>query len=231
MRRRAAGDVDSRGDLGLRLSRERSRHREADSSWLADSLGPRSAGITQLPGGARSPRRATRACGASLDLGFVLVGIAGIEVEEPLAGEIIGHRLAHGSQLLEEPGVLADQSLALLRGHLEDVGIEPPSPHLVVEAPEPLDPHAGVLVLIFEHPGILPGLHLLGEGDQLGVRVSIAADPFDPGDDLLGAQPRALLGTKLLQAGDDLGGSHGALPRWVRSVEFAFRMSLERESS
>ena len=42
--------------------------------------------------------------------------------------------------------------------------------------------------------------------------VSKPPNAFDPGDDLFGAQPRPFLGTKLLQAGDDLGGSHGCAP-------------------
>ena len=62
------------------------------------------------------------------DFDLVLVRLARIEVEESLAGEIVGHRLADGAQLLEEPGVLPDQSLALVFGQLEDVGIEPASP-------------------------------------------------------------------------------------------------------
>src|SRR5262249_9078168 len=94
---------------------------------------------------------------------------------------------------------------------LEDVRIEPPAAAGVVKTPEPLDPEARFLVLVFKEPGELPRLHLLGEGDQLGVRV-VCPEPVNPGADLLGAQPRPLLGTKLFQACDDLGGSHRPPP-------------------
>ena len=61
-------------------------------------------------------------------------------------------------------------------------------PGLVSKAPETLDLQARFDVVVFEHPRVLAGLHLLGELDQLGVGPE-SVDPIDPRDDLLGAQP------------------------------------------
>ena len=88
--------------------------------WLARPIASRLGG-ERRGSAALAPARVS-------PLGVFFLGVAGIEVEEALAGEIVGHRLAHGPQLLHEPGILADQALPLLLGHLEDVGIEPTAP-------------------------------------------------------------------------------------------------------
>src|SRR5271157_2804030 len=140
----------------------------------------------------------------------LVFGIAGIELEEPLAGEVVGHRLANSAKLLEEPRVLANQAPALLVGHLEDVHVKPARPFGIVEAPQALDFQARYFILELEQSGVLPRLHLLGVLDELS-RAPEAAEAIDPGHDVLGGEPGALLGAKLFQAGHDLGRSHACL--------------------
>src|SRR5208337_2509297 len=140
----------------------------------------------------------------------LVFGIAGIELEEPLAGEVVGHRLANGAKLLEKPRVLANQARPLLVGHLEDVHVKASRTFGIVEAPQSLDSQARFFILELEQAGVLPRLHLLGELDELS-RAPEAAEAIDPGHDVLGGQPGALLGAKLFQAGHDLGRSHACL--------------------
>src|SRR5579863_2436573 len=102
--------------------------------------------------------RATRcvARGRFFLLGFFLVRQLGVEVEESLAGEVIGHGLSDSAQLGLKAKVLPNQSLAIGLWHLEDVGVISPSRFGVAKAPEALDPHTGFFIFIFKHSCKLP---------------------------------------------------------------------------